>query len=134
MFRRPLVVVAPRAETKYVTRQVHEHRAPTDESVALLKEFEDAADKRRIETLHLVDNAFHGTIHVAELAFSGTIKARLIFDLNGHRITVEAETASFARSDAEQQKKLLLDLRDKAAERIAAEVLIELTRGQKFLR
>ena len=29
--------------TEYVTKTIHEHRAPTDESVKLLKELEDAA-------------------------------------------------------------------------------------------
>ena len=46
------IILAPgRTRTEYVTREVHEHRAPTDESVKLLREMEQKARDQVIEAI-----------------------------------------------------------------------------------
>jgi len=42
--------------TKEVVKTVHEHKAPTDESVRLLNEFEDKARKNIIKELQIQEN------------------------------------------------------------------------------
>jgi hypothetical protein len=118
--------VPGRNETQYVTRGVHEHRAPTDESVKLLTELEKAADKRRIKTLELSNNLFSGKLMIEYQHYSGDTVARCVFDLNGKRITVDAQSYLGAGGD---RMKLLLDLRDKVAARIASEMLTQFASG-----
>lgn len=43
MFDRAVIIAPGRTETQYVTREVHEHRAPTDESIKILRDMEAKA-------------------------------------------------------------------------------------------
>lgn len=53
----PMIVQVP-GTTRYVDRNVtiNEHRAPTDESVKLLKEMEEKAEAKLIEAIRLDGN------------------------------------------------------------------------------
>lgn len=85
--------IAPRPRTEYVTKTVNvtEQRAPTDESVKLLREMEAAADAKRIAALKLEGNAFKGHIEVwTEPAQGYMIFAGAVFDINGKRCTAKA--------------------------------------------
>jgi hypothetical protein len=126
MFRRsPSVVVLPgRTETQYVTREVHEHRAPTDESVKLLREMEQAADAKRIAVMKLEGNEFKGLVEVIQHMVDHRTEAVAVFDLNGKRLTARADVDDFTGPATE----LLLKLRDAVARELANEVLIEFTR------
>jgi len=84
----PIVVATP-TRTEYVTRNVHIHRAPTDESVRLLKEMEDAAEKKIIESVHVKSNAFECVVHVMDDALSDEKIYRAVFSLNGKTMTAE---------------------------------------------
>gem|GEM_PF-2896609 len=84
----PIVVATP-TRTEYVTRNVHIHRAPTDESVRLLKEMEDAAEKKIIESVHVKSNAFECVVHVMYDVLSDDKIYRAVFSLNGKKMTVE---------------------------------------------
>jgi len=48
--------------TEFVTREVHEHRAPTDESVRLLNEMQQKAAENLIRTAHIEDNVLRDAI------------------------------------------------------------------------
>jgi hypothetical protein len=52
----------PAPRTEYVTRTVHEHRAPTDESVKILKEMEEAAWKKVADTIAREANNYFDVI------------------------------------------------------------------------
>ena len=47
------VIVPGRTQTEYVTREVHEHRAPTDASVKLLREMEQKAGFKRTRDFYM---------------------------------------------------------------------------------
>lgn len=117
--------IAPR-RTEYVTRNVNvtEHRAPTDESVRLLKEMEQAADAKRIASMQMEGNSFNGVVEIFETCHDDMIHARAVFNINGHRMTATASEHSTIERAA-----LLASLHEKVANRIASEILIDMTRG-----
>lgn len=93
MFRKPpiIVPVAGPARTEYVTREVHEHRAPTDESVRLLGEMEEAARQRIVDSIKLAGNVFNATMQVERFDYEGILRVRVVYKLNGHRRVVDFE-------------------------------------------
>lgn len=117
--------IAPR-RTEYVTRNVNvtEHRAPTDESVRLLKEMEQAADGKRIASMQMEGNSFNGVVEIYETLCDDMIHARAVFDINGHRMTATASEHSTI-----ERSSLLASLHEKVANKIASEILIYMTRG-----
>lgn len=122
MFRRqPIVLTQQR--TEYVTREVHEHRAPTDESVKLLREMEQAADARRIASMRLESNAFKGMVEVMRHMRDQRTEAVAIFDLNGSRLTAKADIDELSGPTAE----LMVKLRDAVALQVANVVMAEFT-------
>ena len=63
---------------------VHEHRAPTDESVRLLKEFEEKADKKIVESIRLTNNRFEAQVHRHDDFASAKTYYKIIYQLNGY--------------------------------------------------
>lgn len=123
--KQPVAVLIPgRTETRYVTREVHEHRAPTDESVKLLREMEQAADAKRIASMKLENNAFSGMVELRFHAVDDRTEAVAVFDLNGKRLTAKADADRTENSKTE----VMLKLRDAVALTVASEMLIEFTR------
>lgn len=122
---RPNIVVVPgRTVTQYVTREVHEHRAPTDESVKLLREMEQAAEAKRIAGMRLEGNEFHGMVEVNHHCADYRTEAVAIFDLNGKRCTARAQADGLQRID----EALMVKLRDETAKVIAGVMLLEFAR------
>ncbi len=117
--------IAPR-RTEYVTRRVDvtENRAPTDDSVKLLREMEQAADAKRIASMQMSGNLFNGVVEIYETPHDDMIHARSVFDINGHRMTATASEHSTIERAA-----LLASLHEKVANKIASEILIDMTRG-----
>lgn len=64
---------------------VHEHRAPTDDSVRLLREMEAKARDSVLATLVSRDNTFEGTVFVTPDPASCEMVVRCLFTLNGAR-------------------------------------------------
>lgn len=122
MLRRPnVVVVAPaRSHTEYVTREVREHRAPTDESVRLLRDMEAKARDQIIEAVHVGDATFECVVHTTRFAEDQSTRLMAIFSLNGKRMTVEYREQDW-RAD---KQAMLKGLRDAMAEKIATEILL----------
>lgn len=118
-----------RPRTEYVTREVVEHRAPTDESVRLLKEMEQAAEAKRTAAMQMAGNTFNGVIEQFETFADDTVTLRAVFDLNGVRLS-----ASVTEPRHEGAEDLLKKLHEKVAAKVATEVLVGITRGFKFPR
>lgn len=118
MFDR-IALVAP---TRHVTEHVHvtEKRAPTDESVRLLKEYEEKADARRLDAIKVGDSSFECVIHTERDAASGDVLWRAIFSLNGKKLRADHR----ARYGAGSQDEHMTALRDAVAKKIATEVLV----------
>lgn len=119
--KRPTVINV-NAETHYVTRQlnVHEHRAPTDESVRLLKEMEQAARDKVDHSIRLEGNGFECVVEIMLDNMSDQLIARAVFVLNGKRMDAEARVS---RRD-DNPATLAGALRDAVAQRLAAEILM----------
>lgn len=109
-----LTIVAPRVPSTQVVHN-HEHRAPTDESVKLLREMEQKAEERIIESAAVADNGFHGVVQSLRSFADDRHIRRAIFSLNGRKMMVEFSLHSFEATPA----KLAIGLRDAIACEIA---------------
>jgi hypothetical protein len=68
---------------------INEHRAPTDESVALLQEMERKAEDKVLSTIPIKNNVVEGIIVQKQLSpLSPELKTYVCFKLNGHRFDV----------------------------------------------
>lgn len=115
-----IYITPHRTETQYVTREVHEHRAPTDESVKLLKEMEAAAEKKRTDAMRIEGNGFNCIVEFVQHMMDYSAEAVAVFDLNGvrkrisHRMPMDTERG-----------KLLIGLRDEVAKALAGEMIMQ---------
>lgn len=108
--------------TEYVTRNVnvHEHRAPTDQSVALLKEMEKAASNKIIEAIRVTNSDFEAVIQWQWEAMSDQIVGVAVFSIGGTKLKAEHRGAAFK---VEQSTDFILALRDAMAKEIANHIL-----------
>ena len=114
--RRPTIVhVNQPQHTEYVTRNVIEKRAPTDESVALLREMEQAAEARLIASIRLSNTPIDCVVRVERSAMSDEFIAHAITKVNGQ--TIEAEARVPTRE--EDKLKIVRDLIDRLGQEIA---------------
>ena len=118
MFNRTFILPTHN-RTEYVTREVHEHRAPTDDSVKLLREMEAKAQEQIIEAVHVGDTTFECVLHQCRQPLDDSRKWLAVFSLNGKKLTAEFEWRDWQikRQDA------ALGLLDAIAKTIANEVL-----------
>jgi hypothetical protein len=120
MFDRPVVVLSHPSRTEYVTREVHEHRAPTDKSVELLREMEQKARDQVIEAVHVGNATFDCVLHTMKHCIDGSTEMLAVFSMNGRKMTV-----SHRDQDWRCDKQAMVEaLRDKMATEIATTVLI----------
>ena len=116
MFDRTIVHQAPgqiRAEIN-----VTEKRAPTDESVRLLREMEAKAKAEVIKATAVNDNHFTGVIHTMFDALSQQTTVRLVYSLNGKKLTTD-----YHIDDSRSLDDSIAGLIDVVARDIAIEIL-----------
>lgn len=90
--------------------ETHEHRAPTDESIKLLVEFEEKARARVIDAYVTKSNDLHGAVIRERCPERDEIVFIYRFDLNGKRYVIEeaiSSTASFVWNEHEARKHLV---------------------------
>lgn len=115
------IILAPgRTRTEYVTREVHEHRAPTDESVKLLREMEQKARDQVIEAIHVGDTTFECVLHTLKRPMDDSTELLAIFSMNGKKMTVSHREHNWMGTKAE----LVIKLRDAMAKEIATTILL----------
>lgn len=90
-----------------VNKTVKEYRAPTDDSVKLLREMESKAREQVIKAVAVVDNKFNCNIQVLQDNLSARILIRVIFDLNGERLTVEHAVYPVRSFSYDQEEEIL---------------------------
>jgi len=130
MFDRPTLVVTPtRHTTEHVTREIHEHRAPTDESVRLLREMEQKVKDQIIEAVHVGDTTFECVVHTMRHPMDQSVEWLAIFSLNGKKMR-----ASYRQTDRDQFQSIspAEKLRNAIAETIATEILIPALRNLRI--
>lgn len=81
MFDRYIVHRGP----EHVTVSNHEHRAPTDESVRLLREMESAARSSVVEAMRIKSNDVEATVHRHENPMDWKTLFVVFYAINGKR-------------------------------------------------
>ena len=111
----------------YVTKNVNvvEKRAPTDESVKLLREMETKAREQVIESVAVADTQFAGVLHTYEDYISDKSHVRCVFSMNGNKHVAEYSVNSF---DATRES-FANGIRDAIALEIANTVLVSLSKA-----
>lgn len=104
----------------------HEHRAPTDKSVELLREMEAAAEKRVLYSARLESNEFRCVWRVVTDDYHMTHRAICQFDLNGKAHTVEVELPAGA-SRAAFADKVLKEVQREVAMQITLPLFMDAT-------
>jgi hypothetical protein len=127
--RKPNVInITAPTRTEYVEKSVtiKEHRAPTDESVRLLKEFEIAAQKKVDDAVRVGNSAFECVVHITtDMMNDGTIY-RAMFSLNGRK---ESAEIFIHRGKSEAIEDVAMALRDEVAKVIATTMIVDAFRG-----
>lgn len=96
------------------THTYHEHRAPTDQSVALLREMEKAALDKVIQAVRLEGCGIDAVLHHMREPRDGDHRFKIIYKINGERRVVDhREREEVERDD------LVIGLRDALAKDIA---------------
>lgn len=118
MFDRSVVVLPrPRDTHVHVTERVVEQRAPTDESVRLLKEMEQAAHDKLLDSIKIADTGFECVVHVMRDPLAGDILMRAIVSVNGRKLTADH------RGDGRDVAAMARGLVDAVAHEIADHVV-----------
>jgi hypothetical protein len=112
--------MAARRSHVYETRNITVNRAPTDESVRLLKEMEEKAQAKVDAAVHIENNAFNCVVHSWYDGFNDINILRAVFDLNGTRMTVQVSKSCLSLDD---KVALAGQLRDAIAKEIANSAL-----------
>jgi len=76
---------------KHVTATVTEKRAPTDESVRLLREMEAASEASVVAAGRLSHNSLSGSWYIFQDSMTLRARAKYVYKLNGEDITGEVE-------------------------------------------
>lgn len=103
-------------KTEYTT--VHEHRAPTDQSVALLKEMERAAMEKVVKSIRLENTVVDGVIHKHEDIMNDRLLFLCHVKVNGRMVEVRTDFPRDASLD-----EVASGLADATARQIACELL-----------
>ncbi|UIF90933.1 hypothetical protein [Cupriavidus sp. UYPR2.512] len=98
----------------HVSVNVTERRAPTDESVRLLREMEQTAEKRITDSVRVKDQQFECVIHEMPDFINDRTRYGAVFMLNGVRMTAEYRGE---RMDTREQ--IAIGIRDAVATKIA---------------
>ena len=102
---------------------VTEKRAPTDESVRLLREMESKAKEEVIKSISLPSNEFSGVVHLMRDYLSCQTKVVVLFKLNGKDHKVPISLDDFKDDNLEKQmRKVLNDVSDYLAANILQKV------------
>jgi ribosomal protein L31E len=114
---------------------VQEKRAPTDESVRILKELEEKAWERVLAAIPLRANGFKGSVHIWRDFYSEEHKATIRFMLNDREgeatIDLPRHESPFSKPAMEAIAEAI---QKEIARHIAAEVLIAEMRRQSGRR
>ena len=109
-----------RATHHYHTHSVTENRAPTDESVRLLKEMEAEARKKITESTTVHNTEFTCKLHKYYDALNAADKYAVIYTLNGKQSRIDVDVEAYKMLTPEQTACFI---RDKVAVDISNKML-----------
>jgi len=105
----------------HVAANITEKRAPTDESVRLLREMEAAAEVEIVKKTVVHDNDFSCVVHQWREAMMDSTKFKVIWSIGGHKCTTDFTWERWRQGD--DKRAMLIGLRDALARDIAGEML-----------
>lgn len=107
--------------TEFITKEVHEHRAPTDESIKILREMELAAQQKVLEAIRLENCEIDGVLHCMKHTLSFDYMFKFIFSVNGKKMCTDYSVSEWdiQKNDFQWVQGLIT----KVAETIAEEIL-----------
>ena len=110
--------------TRHVSSNVTvtEKRAPTDESVRLLREMENKARDEVIKAVSVADNNFNCVIHTMKETLSCQQLFKVIYTLNGKKYTTDYSVNEW---DLDNREKWVKGLIEAVAYDIAYHLLLE---------
>ena len=104
--------------------KVEEKRAPTDESIRLLKEMEEEVRNNIVESIVIDDNYVNGSITLFDIdPFMRHYRCVVSFKLNGREYLIE-KTLERVAFDIEGHSIMLRTLYEAVADEIARQMLI----------
>ena len=107
-----------------VEKTVREQRAPTDESVRLLREMEKAAEDKVVSALRINDSLFDAVLHRQQDFLNCQKMFMCVIKLNGEKIVVR-----FNCDDGTPQEDIVIGIRDAIAKEIANRITLSVTRA-----
>ncbi len=102
------------------THTVTEKRAPTDESVKLLREMNAAAKQEIITAIRVENCAIECIVHILNNHLNGTIDFIVIYKLNGVQRSVEYSSKTF-----DNEEKTITGVIDAVARDIVVNTLVK---------
>lgn len=108
---------------------VNERKAPTDDSVRLLAEMQEAARQSVIDAYPLEGNLISGVVDEYADTVNHSHCLRAIFEINGRRMEARASTP-FYKMKAQGKVELWVQLRDEVAKTIATELVMDMSNSR----
>ncbi len=115
MFDNYHTTISPQSD---VHVHVTEKRAPTDESVRLLAEFEKAAKDKLIKSIQLKSNTFNGKMFIERSDATLCTTFLIIYEMNGKRHEIKIPFTWL-----EDKQDMMQEIINKVARSIACDVL-----------
>lgn len=101
---------------------IHEHRAPTDESVKILREMESAAKQEIIKSVQVKDTLVDGVLHMSLDPLSCKRRFMFIYSINGKKMTTNFDIDEW---DYEKSKDWIGKLVETVSYDIAREIMMK---------
>lgn len=114
-------------KTEYITKEVHEYRAPTDESVKLLREMEQKAKNEVVKSIQLESNYLNANVYLSLDPMSFNNMFRVVFDINGHSYVSDIAIPTHAPTEVIVQK-LHRGISDVIAQKILEDVSLTVSK------
>ena len=118
-------IIEQRTNHTYVT----EKRAPTDESVRLLREMEAKARSEVIKSIQLPSNELSGVVHMMRDVMSCSTNIAVLFKLNGkeHKVLISLEDFRDDSLDKRIEKMV-----DETSKYLAANILQSIFKSEQI--
>jgi hypothetical protein len=116
--------------TSHNTTTITEKRAPTDDSVKLLREMEEAAEKKMLGAIRLDTNTMSGiVVERMRQALTADSDLLVLFDLNGkrHKHVIQMRESSFLLDKRSAFEQLAKSLAEEIVNQLVEQVVREIT-------
>lgn len=111
-----------------VHKTVEEKRAPTDESVRLLREMERSARDEVIKSIKVANTCMEVVLHKKRDYLSAITHYLCVFNLNGQQLTAE-----FSADAWDDTEKIAIGIRDAIAKQVSNAIMLQVAKSVREL-